>query len=143
MHSKMQGGFGVANIATYLMSRNIPCFAELFCDNSEIDLIAETPQGLKTIQVRSTKSINGAVRLSLRSITPGTRNTPCKISRIIGAEIFALYVIDRDTILFIDANEIRDIATNVIFRFETPKNNQKRGVRWAKDYMQPSFLKGR
>lgn len=143
MHSKMKGGIGVAKVATYLLSHDVPCFVEFLCDNSEVDLIAETPQGLKTIQVRSAKTTKGSVRLSLLSITPGTRTSPCKVARITGTEVFALYVIDKDVVLFIDADEIEDRGANITFRFDAARNHQKQGIRWASDYLEPSFLKGR
>lgn len=141
MHSKTKGGLGVSKVCSYFLERDIPCFVEAFCDLSASDIIIETQQGLKRIQVRSTEKLqNGKASLSLRSITPGTRTQSCKTSRIENVDIFALYVVELDSIIFIDADEVKSVGTNVSFRFKDSKNNQKKGIRQAEPYFQPKFL---
>lgn len=137
MHSKIKGGIGASKVVSFLIEREIPVFSELYCDNSEIDLIAHTSSGLKTIQVRTTDSTKSGTRavLSLRSITPGTRKTPCKLSRIYNVDIFALYLMDRDMLIFIDSQEVSEYKSNVKFDL-TGKSNR---LRKASDYLKPNF----
>jgi len=143
MHSKIKGGIGVSKVCSFFLNKEIPCFGELFCDMSDCDLIIETDIGLKTIQVRTTTSNNKETAdLRLRSVTPGTRKTPCVIKRCgENVDIFALYIDDMDKILFIDNKDIKKLGNTAVFRFTEPKNNQKKNCRMAKEYTTPSFMK--
>lgn len=143
MHSKIKGGIGVSKVCSFFLDKEISCFGELFCDMSDYDLIIETDIGLKTIQVRTTTSNNKeSADLRLRSITPGTRKSPCIIKRCgKNVDMFALYVKDMDRLLFIDNEDIKKLGNTAVFRFVLPKNNQIKNCRMAEDYATPSFLK--
>lgn len=54
--------------------------------------------------------------------------------------MFALYVEDRSTILFIDANELDEMKCAVSFRLDPAANNQRVRIRLAQDYLVPSFM---
>lgn len=140
MHTKTQGGLGVSKVLSFLISNSIPCFTEAFCDLSKSDIIAETKMGLKRIQVRSTRSKTNTVELSLRSITPGTRSKPCIVSRISQVDIFALYVIDKDIIIFIDSGEIKNKKARISFNIN-PNKKRLSSTRSHLNYSKPSFLK--
>lgn len=142
MHSKTKGGIGVAKVVEFLLKHEIAVFGELLCDNSEFDLIADTKNGLKTIQVRTQTSKDGAACLSLNKVTPGTRNTACKMTRFSDrVDIFVLYVIDRDCLVFIDGSETKGFSRSVYFRFTPPKRLNGGAVRNAADYALPSFIR--
>lgn len=141
MHTKIKGGIGVLKVAGFFLEREIPCFSEIFCDISETDLIVECKGILKKIQVRCVTSDKGeTASLSLTSTTPGTRKTACKIRRISNVDIFALFIIDLDRILFIDAIEVSGAKSYVTFRLLPTKNHQTKGIRFAADYSLPSFF---
>lgn len=141
MHSKTKGGIGVAKVVEFLLKREIPVFGELLCDNSEFDLIADTKHGLKTIQVRTQTSKGGAACLSLNKVTPGTRKSPCKVTRFSDrVDVFALYVIDQDCLIFFDGKKTKDFSKSVWFRFSPPKRQNGGEVRNACDYGTPSFI---
>ena len=142
MHSKTKGGIGVAKVAEYLLLHEIPVFGELFCDNSEIDLIADTAHGLKTIQIKTRNSINGSVTLPLVSVTPGTRKTPCRTRRASNkVDIFALYVRNENKLMFVDANDLSECKRSLCFR-TTQVSGKFNGfpIRFVDDYSTPSFL---
>lgn len=141
MHSKIKGGIGVSKAVSYFLEREIPCFVEAYCDLSDVDLIIEAKGGLKTAQVRTTEEKSGCAKLSLRSITPGTRQSACKVKRL-GRDIdlFILYIRNKDLLLFVDGKEIKNFNNSVTFRLETARNNQANGCRNYKAYTRPSFL---
>lgn len=142
MHSKSKGGLGVAKVIEFMIKHEIPVFSEVLCDNSEFDLIVDTKAGLKTIQVRTSETTDGAVSLSLRSVTPGTRKSACKVKRFSDKiDVFSLYVKDKDVLLFIDGHRVSDLNNRVFFRFTEPKTRNSGIVRMAKDFMIPSFLR--
>lgn len=138
MHSKIKGGLGTVKVVEYFLRREISVFTEVFCDNSEIDLIVQVSGNLLTIQVRCTNSENGCASLSLRRITPGTRKSTSKTKRFSAViDIFALYVVDLDQLLFIKREEVERNKRSVSFRFKETKTRGKYSLRYAKDYLNP------
>lgn len=135
LNTKTKGGFGVCKVSERFMRLGVPVFAELFCDSSEVDLIVIVSEKTYKIQVRTTSSKDNKAELRLQRTTPGTRNTACKVrgfSDVI--DLFALYVEDKDVILFInkaDINQRRGIT------FDFSEGSKSRN---AKDYMVPKFM---
>jgi len=140
--TKFKGGTGEAAVTRFFMERGFPVFGELFCDVSTVDLVIDTPDGFKGIQVKTTTSKDGYAQMSLQHVHPGSKARLPKNYRISSksVDLFALYVEDRDTILFIDASELDDMRSKVRFRFEPPANNQCVKIRLAQDYLTPSFI---
>lgn len=139
MNSKTKGGIGCCKVVQYFIKNNYPVFSELFCDNSEIDLIVQLNNCLKTIQVRTTTSKDNIVELNVRKLTPGTRKKACQPRLFSDAvDVFALYVEDLDKIIFINRNEIVDYKRAVRFRFSDKIKNFK--CRYAEDYDSINFV---
>ena len=58
LHSKIKGGLGISAVCRDLISKGIPVFSEVFCDLSDIDIIAEYEGNLYKIQVKTFSSKN-------------------------------------------------------------------------------------
>ncbi len=138
LHSKIKGGLGISAVCRNLISKGIPVFSEVFCDLSDIDIIAAYEGNLYKIQVKTCSSKNGRAELVLRSCGPNGYNKTYSASSI---DIFALYVMDKDLILYVDAKLALQRKTIMSFRLENPKNSQKTGINWYKDFVFPSFLR--
>lgn len=135
LNTKIKGGLGVCKVVEHFLRLGIPVFTELFCDNSEVDLIVIVDGKTHKIQVRSASSKNHKVELRLQRTTPGTRNTACKITGFSDSvDMFALYVEDKDTILFIHKQDISQRRC-VIFDFSLDTKGRK-----ANDYLVPKFV---
>jgi hypothetical protein len=129
---------GISAVCRDLISKGIPVFSEIFCDLSDIDLIAEYEGNLHKMQVKTCSSKNGRAELVLRSCGPNGYNKTYSASLI---DIFALYVMDKDLILYVDSHLALQRKTMMSFRFETPKNSQRTSIHWYKDFLLPSFLR--
>jgi hypothetical protein len=141
LSTKGKGGLGVCKVIQFFIERSIPVFVEALCDCSEIDLIVQY-NGLRSIQVRCTTTTSDVAYLSLRKTTPGTRQTFCKTRRFSDlVDVFALYVRDRDLILWISREDATNRKRSVGFRFGPAKNGQRIGCRYADAYMLPPFMR--
>jgi hypothetical protein len=123
LHSKIKGGLGISAVCRDLISKGIPVFSEIFCDLSDIDIIAEYEGNLYKIQVKTCSSKNGRAELVLRSCGPNGYNKTYSAGSI---DIFALYIMDKDLILYVDAKLALQRKTIMSFRLENPKNSQKK-----------------
>ena len=142
MHSKVVGALGVVKTTEFFVRLGIPVFGELFADNSEVDLIVIANGACHKLQVKTASSTSSgcggkSALLTLRRVTPGTRKKPCEVRRYSDVvDVYALYVYDKDVLLFIDAADVKKHSTSVRFSFEGGRRNS----RIAEDYLSPDFL---
>jgi Holliday junction resolvase len=129
--SKQQGTIGELKVAEKLIEKGFYVFKEIG-DNAPIDLIAMKDNKLITFQVKSHYSKNNAVTISLHRST-----TQYKVKyNENDFDIFAVYVPDKDVILYIPLEEVYKNESTMKFRFENAKNNQTKNIKFAKDYLQ-------
>ena len=130
LHSKEKGALGEAEIICDLISQGFPAFKE-FGDNSKVDLIALINNVPIKIQVKSYHSgKNGAVGIGPKKSGPGYRFTYTRGQ----IDVFAVYVYDRDLILYVSAKKIIE-SGGLSIRLDATKNNQQKGVHKASDYI--------
>jgi len=131
MHTKAKGTLGELKIAADLVEKGYGVFTELG-DLSKIDLIAvSSDYHLHKIQVKCYNSDNGVVKIY------ATKSGPNYKFRYENhqIDIFAVYVLDRDTILYISANEVLSCNKLLTVRFDEVKNSQTKGVHYFGKYL--------
>ena len=103
-------------------------------NHSKVDLIV-LDENYRTykIQVKTTSSKNEIVEVySTKNCLNPRYNSTYTTKQV---DIFAVYVIDKDLILYISAKEILKNSKISKFRFSPSKNGQITNVRYAKDYL--------
>ena len=106
-----------------------------FGDNKRYDLVFEDEDGrFLRVQCKTGRIQKGVLCFPTCSI-PSRSRTGCKtVRKSYGgqAELFGVFCPDNETVYVIP---IKDLPPNTAFlRLERTKNNQQRGIRWAKDY---------
>jgi hypothetical protein len=108
-----------------------------FGENTPYDLIVESPTGtLSRIQVRWCSWNKGTLRLSIRTISKNYCRT-LDLSRI---DAFLAW--DGECAYIVPTVDLEGCTSNVTLRREPPKNNQSKGVRLAKDFLEAVHLLG-
>lgn len=129
MNKKGFGAMGEAAVTKYFLERNYNVFKE-FGDNSRIDLIAEKDGKLVRVQVKTTQSEKGVVKIDLQKSGPNGYKYQYTASDI---DVFAIYVSDRDVTLFLPVSSSSQRNHNI--RFEETKGPCGMKVRYAGDYL--------
>ncbi len=104
---------------------------------SRVDLmVLDTGGRARRVQVKYTTSSNERAALHLRKACLDPRYN-YSYSRE-DADVYALYVEDKDIVLFVSSSEIfaeKEKLSWMSFRFAPSKNNQTKGCRMASDYL--------
>lgn len=111
-----------------------------FGDNEKADLIVDIDGNLKKIQVKtSIKAENGIMSFDLTSCTEhrngGNRRKYGKDE----VDYFFLYNIERDKAFLIETPSEPMVVLTI--RYEKPKNNQRKDVRFENDYLFENVIK--
>lgn len=129
-----KGDLGEMAVALEIMKQGFQVFKPLG-NGTRIDFIVMAERFLK-VQVKYCSSNGETAKLELRKTTlnPKYNYTYNKDD----VDIFALYVADRETVLFITSEEVfsgKSKPSMVSFRFSPAKNNQVKGTKMSKDYL--------
>jgi hypothetical protein len=130
LHTKLLGAIGVLRVATHLMSQGLSVFAELG-DLSRVDLIALVDRQPIKIQVKTRNLNGGKVTVDSRKSGPGYRYR----YRADDVDVFAIYIPQRELILFLNVNQVLKAKGTTVIRVDKPKNRQSKGVHWFADYL--------
>tara|TARA_Y100000310_G_scaffold318914_1_gene373540 strand:- start:291 stop:698 length:408 start_codon:yes stop_codon:yes gene_type:complete len=133
MHSKQLGNIGEVSVAKQLMKMGYAVFTELG-DLSKIDLIAVKDSQTLRIQVKYCKEQNGTAVLYLYKSGPNYRVKYTKDQ----IDLFALYVPERDIVLFISSEILDEVNNTFTIRIEQPKKKvgNQYGYNWWEDYLE-------
>lgn len=103
--------------------------------NNRYDLIVDRNEKLERVQVKYVNSDGITIKISCRSVNK--ENGKLVKHKYTKNDIEWLAVFDSfdNTCYFIPSEELNDGMDTVILRIEKPKNNQKKLIRWAKDYI--------
>ena len=129
LHSKQLGEIGVLRVAAHLISKGYSVFSELG-DLSRVDLIVLVDKRPLKIQVKTRNIKDGIVAVDSRKSGPGYsyRYQPDDV------DVFAIYVPQRDLILFLNVEEVLKAKGVMVIRMHKTKNNQHKGVNWYENY---------
>lgn len=130
LHAKIKGNVGEMAVAKDLMLKGYSVFYELG-DNSRIDLIAEKNNNLFKIQVKALTSRNGEY-VELKGYKTGP-NYSFRYDRN-DIDVFAIYVLDLDKIVYLSSNFL-EYQNTITIRFKPTKNNQTKSCHLFKDYI--------
>lgn len=129
MHPKQLGNIGELKVATDLASKGYYVFTELgdIC-KSDLIVMDETYVPIK-VQVKCYKTTNGSVAIKSSKSGPNYRFKYQQEH----ADVYAVYLRDKDLILYISADELLSMNTLTI-RTDLAKNNQITNINWHEDY---------
>lgn len=135
MSTIRKGNVGVAKVIADLTAKGFSLSVPLN-EGERYDLIADNGEELLRVQCKYTESNGEFVIARPRSVThTGYR---AKVAhKYTGEEIDLLAVYDAtsDSCFYIPADELGAGMDEFRLRLTPPKNNQVRGIRWAKDYL--------
>ena len=131
-----KGAIGEIAVTKELMQQGFDVYAAVG-HASKIDLVCIGSDAKpKRIQVKYSVTSKEVAVLYLRKNCLDPKYT-YHYSRS-DVDVFALYVADKDTVVFISSSELfaeKDQLKEASFRFAPPNNNQTKGCRMASDYL--------
>jgi hypothetical protein len=128
-----KGTLGEIAVCKELLQLGYDVFVE-FGSHSKVDLIV-LDENYKTykIQVKTIKSTNDVVQVySIKNCLNPKYNSIYTVEQV---DIFAIYIIDTDSIFYVTARELLTNSKSSKFRLSPSKNGQNKNVRYAKDYL--------
>ena len=135
MNSTRIGDIGVSYCITRCLEKNIPVYKPV-SDNEKADLIILLDNIPKKIQVKSAiKDKNGKAEFNIKSSTSAIYNRKSKVHHYTKEEIdyYMLCNIARKEVYLVPFEEAK--KNMVTLRYDNPKNNQKKNVKFAKNYI--------
>jgi len=130
LHSKQLGAIGVLRVAAHLMSLGFGVFAEMG-DLSRVDLIVLVENRPIKIQVKTRNLKEGKISVDSRKSGPGYRYR----YKPEDVDVFAIYIPQKDAILFLNVNQILKAKGTTVIRVDKPKNHQTKRINWFEDYL--------
>lgn len=126
------GNIGESAALLEFTKYGIPVFFP-FGQNTPIDLIILINHEFKKVQVKTTeKIIDGKIEFELCRTNGFTfKKTPYSKD---DTDYFFLHCLENNSSYIIPFEEVSEIK-NVTLRVDKPKNNQSKGIRYAKDYI--------
>jgi len=129
-HTKNKGDLGVLKAKCDLTEKG---FLTLSPDSehSPFDIVIWKDGLFKSVQVKYRSLKEGKITINFRSCyssSAGTKNIAINKSFV---DIYCLYCPDTDNCYYFDPKKFN---SSVTFRVETPKNGQKKGINFLKDY---------
>ena len=97
------------------------------------DLIADTNGSLARVQCKTGRVVNGAVLFKTSSISYYKGEVKSRIDYIDKADLFAVYCESTDKVYVVPVKDCPSGGSGCL-RIDPSKNNQTKGVKWAKDY---------
>jgi hypothetical protein len=133
MHCNQKGDISLASVIDSLVRRNISVSLP-FTDNKRYDLIADIYGGLYRVQVKTASLDRNGDYLSFRtcSFRMTTKGNVYKSYTSEEVDLFLAYCIKLNKVYLAWMDEVP--ATQIFLRLKETKNQQKKAVRWAKDY---------
>ena len=135
MNSTRIGDIGVANMVALCLEKNIPVYLP-FSDNEKADLIILLDNIPKKVQVKTALKDNGdVVYFNTCSSTSAIYKRKSVAHKYTAEEVdyYALYNIARKEMYLVPFEECG--GRGIQLRYTETKNNQKAGIKWARDYL--------
>ncbi len=131
-HTKDKGDIGVRKAQADLASKGYMVLMPL-TEHAGFDLVVYKDQQFRRVQVKfRTVDKNGCLAVNFRSCWADRNGTHMKPIDKTEVDLFCLYCPDTDQCLYFDPGQFNRSAT---IRVCAPKNNQKRFVKFASDFL--------
>ncbi len=130
-HTKTLGDIGVLKAQVDLIQKGYIVAIPL-TEHAPFDLIIYKDHKMSTVQVKARTVNSGKIEVSFKSSyndSKGTKTVPVDKSKI---DIYCVYCPDTDLCYYFNPDEF---DKSVSIRLELPKNNQKKGIHLAKDFL--------
>lgn len=129
MNNQEKGNIGELMVLADLTKRGINSYKPI--NNAcPFDILIELSGQYKRVQVKYRPIRNGSITTELLKCTINQGNKS-KIERNNETDILAIYCPDTNKCYYVNSSEI---DKTIVLRIEASKNNQTKGVRFAKDY---------
>ncbi len=128
-----KGTLGEIAVCKELLQLGYDVFVELG-NHSKVDLIA-LDENYKTykVQIKTIKSSDDVVQVySIKNCLNPKYNSTYTVQQV---DIFAIYIIDTDSVFYVTAKELLTNSKSSKFRLSASKNGQNKNVRYVKDYL--------
>lgn len=136
MHSKKKGNIGQFAAMIELAKLGFSVFSEEG-DISQIDIIAEKDGKLLRIQCKAAFPKNDVLCLYLKKSGPGYH----KLYREEDVDYFSLYDLSNHKLYFVPSDILKDHKSTLNLRLNKSKNNQKKLVFFAEDFLPERILR--
>jgi hypothetical protein len=129
----VKGTLGEIAVSKELVRSGYEVFAA-FGNHSKVDLVVlDSKFRTFKLQIKTTESKNGTVEVySVKNCLNPRYNSRYSLQQI---DVFAVYVIDKDLVFYIAANEILRNGKTSKFRLTETRNGQQKGVRYVSEYL--------
>lgn len=131
-HTKNKGDLGVMKAQADLCSKGYLVCIPL-SEHSPFDLIAYRSGRFKRIQVKARSIRNGKLSIRFEHSYSDKKGVHSKRVNLTAIDVYCVYCFETDTCYYFKAHVGRG-KTTINLRVNTPKNNQGKHIRWAKDY---------
>lgn len=135
-HTKDKGDLGSLKVAADIAEQG---YLVLFpaSEHQHFDLVAYRDGEFIRVQVKYRALVDGRVEIPLRGGYPSNSGYVRNEIKEDEIDIFAVYCPDTDTCYYVPSHKITANKSKTMYlRLEPPKNNQKRGVHLAEDYLE-------
>lgn len=137
-NSKRLGNKAEISIISEFVKAEIPVLLP-YGDNEPYDLVIETSDGFKSVQVKHGSLKNGVIVADFRKRIGYQRKDYTSYFGLV--DYMAVWCSDLDECYLVPLNECRD-KTYISLRVSDPKDNSnKKNIVWAKDYLLSNVIK--
>lgn len=119
--TKTLGTIGELAVTQTILREGFEVFREV-TDSSRIDLVVLAHNQFFKVQVKTTRSKNGAVSIEKNKITNRKRFSYTEKD----IDVIATFVEDKNIVLFVPMSEMRERKNGMTLRFEPPRSGQKK-----------------
>src|SRR5262245_56774627 len=139
--TKDKGDLGVAKTIPHLLEHGIRCCLPL-SEHLPFDLIAVVPDfaTLRRVQVTYRAARNGVVEIPFRSNYYDSKRIYSKHVNFDEIDAYAVYCPETNDVYYVPVDGINRAAVKLNLRIDPAKNGQSSGIRWAKDFADPSAI---
>lgn len=108
-----------------------------FGNTEPYDLVIETNEGFKSIQVKNAKYLRGSIIAYIDNRSGYSKYTHNSYENVV--DYIAIYCRDIDECYIVDTHNINSFS--ITLRVDPPKNNSCISqIRWAKDYLLDDYI---
>jgi len=130
MNTKQKGILTEVRILYELVKRGYAVSIP-YGDNEKYDLILDTGDGtLYRVQCKTGRYREGCVRFNAYKVTSNTKINKVNFYNKEQIDLFAVFCLELNKIYLVPV----DGKQMPYLRVDAPKNNQVKGIRWAKDF---------
>jgi hypothetical protein len=139
-HTKDKGDIGVGKVISDLISKGYQVCLPI-SEHLPFDLVAVSEaMTIRRIQVKYREARNGAVEVTLRASYSDGSGVHTRFVDLDGFDAIAVYCPDVDEVYYVPVSCLHSVKAKLTLRITDPMNNQTKGIKKAKDYLDPCVV---